>query len=70
MTFFSVLPSVNENCERESNPMPQSLCLYLSGPAFLVSLTDPNKRSLMWNLCLNFLTMDLVCKKYIDLLIF
>ena len=22
MTFFTMLPSINENCERESNPMP------------------------------------------------
>ena len=43
MTFFPVLPSVNENSERESNPMSWLLQLYLSGSAFLVSFTDPNK---------------------------
>ena len=44
MTFFPVLPSVNKNSERESNPMSQSLDLYLSGSAFLVSFTNPNKK--------------------------
>ena len=39
-----MLPPVNENCERESNPMPQPLYLYLSGSAFLVSFTDPDKQ--------------------------
>ena len=44
MTFFPMLPSVNENYEWESNPMLQPLYLYLSGSAFLGSLTDPNKQ--------------------------
>ena len=44
MTFFPKLPSVNENFERESNPMPLPLYLYLSRSAFLVSFTDPNKQ--------------------------
>ena len=37
-----MLLSVNENSERESNPMPQPLFLF--GSAFLVSFTDPNKQ--------------------------
>ena len=40
-----MLPSSNENSERESNPMPQPLYLQLSRSAFLVSFTDPNKKS-------------------------
>ena len=36
-------PFVDENSERESNPMPQPLYMHLSGPAFLVRFTDPNK---------------------------
>ena len=43
MTFFPVLPSVNKNSGRESNPIPYPLYLYLSGSAFLVDFTDPNK---------------------------
>ena len=35
---------VIENSERESNPMPQLLYLRLSGSAFLISFTDPNKQ--------------------------
>ena len=50
MTFFYMLPSVNENSDRESDPMPYSLCLYLSRSAFIVSFTDPNKHYLMCNL--------------------
>ena len=44
MTFLPMLPSVNENSERKSNPMPYPLYLYLSGLAFLVSFTDPKKQ--------------------------
>ena len=44
MTFFPQLPSVNKNSERESNPMPQPVYLYLSGSACLDSLVDPNKQ--------------------------
>ena len=44
MIFLPMLPSVNKKSERESNPMSQSLYLYLSGSAFLVSSTDPNKQ--------------------------
>ena len=44
LTFFHMLPSVNKNSERESNPMPYPVCLYLSGSAFLVSFTDPSKQ--------------------------
>ena len=35
---------VNENSERESNPLPWLLYLYLSGSAFLVSFIDPSKQ--------------------------
>ena len=44
MTFFLMVPSGNENSERESNPMPKPLYLYLSRLAFLVNFTDPNKQ--------------------------
>ena len=43
MTFFPMLPSVNKNPERESNPMPKPLYLYQSRSAFLDGLTDPTK---------------------------
>ena len=52
MTFFLMLKSGNENSERESNPMPYPLYLYLSGSVFLVTFTDPNKQFF-------------ICKKYI-----
>ena len=45
ITFFPTLPSVNENSDRESNLMSEPLYLYLSGSAFLISSTDPNKQS-------------------------
>ena len=61
-------PSINENSERESNTMPWPLYFCLSGSAFLVSFTDPNKE--LFNVKSVFLTMYLVCKKYIDLLYF
>ena len=41
-TFLPILQPVNENTKQESNPM--LLYLYLSGSAFLVSFTDPNKQ--------------------------
>ena len=44
MTFLPMLPSINENSERESYPMLQPLYLYLSGPTFLVSFTDINRQ--------------------------
>ena len=44
MTIFPMVPSVNESSERESNPILEPLCLYLSGSAFLVTFTDPNKQ--------------------------
>ena len=44
MTFFPMLLSVNENSERESIPMPSSLYLNISGLAYLVRFTDPNKQ--------------------------
>ena len=43
MTFFPELPSVNENPERESNPIPRAIYLCLSKSAFLVSFTDLEK---------------------------
>ena len=42
-SIFPMLSSGNENCERESNSIPQLLYFYLSGAVFLVSFTDPNK---------------------------
>ena len=44
MTSFPMLPSVNENPEREPNPMLWPLYLYLSGSVFLVSFTDRNNQ--------------------------
>ena len=44
MTFFPTLPSIDKNSERESNPMPQLLYMYLSRPALLFSFTDTNKQ--------------------------
>ena len=43
-TFLPTLPSVNENFDRESNPMPYPLYLYSSVSAFVVCFTDPNKQ--------------------------
>ena len=69
MAFFLKLPSVNKTSERESNPMLLPLYLYLSRPVFLVSFTDPNKQ--LFNVkSVNFLNVDLVRKKCIDLLLF
>ena len=62
-----MLSSVNENPERESNPMLQPIYLYLSESAFLVSFIDSNKQLFNVKFVLNFLDMELVCKKYIDL---
>ena len=44
MKFFLMLLSGIENSERESNPIPQPLYLYLIRSAFLVSFTGPNKQ--------------------------
>ena len=44
MKHFSKLPSDDENSERESNLIPKPVYTYLSGSAFLVSFTDPNKQ--------------------------
>ena len=41
MKFLSMLPSLNENSEQESNPMIAAI-LNLSASAFLVSFTDSN----------------------------
>ena len=46
MTFLRMLPSVNKNFKRRSNPMLQLLYLYLSGSAFFVNFADPNKQLL------------------------
>ena len=45
MTFLPMLPSGNENSERESNLIPYPVYTYLSGSAFLTNLTPPNKQS-------------------------
>ena len=39
-----MLLSVNKNSEQESHHMSSVLYLYLTGSAFLVSFTDPNKQ--------------------------
>ena len=70
MTFFTTHSSVNENSVPESNPMLSPLHMYLSGSAFLVSSTDPNKQLFNVRSVFNLLTRDLVQKKYIDLLLF
>ena len=44
MTFFPMLPSVNEKSERESNRMSSLLYLYLSKSAFLVSFADRHRQ--------------------------
>ena len=44
MTFFPMLLFLNKNSKRELNHLSGSLYLYLSGSAFLVSFTDPNKQ--------------------------
>ena len=46
IAFLPMLPSVNENSERESNPMRWPSYLYLSESAYLVSFSDPNKQLL------------------------
>ena len=61
---------VNENSEGEPNLMPQPLDLYLSGSAFRVSFTDLNKHLFHVKSMFKFLTMDLVCRKYVYLLTF
>ena len=43
ITFLPRSKFGSEKSERESNPVPLPLYLYLSGSAFLVSFTDPNK---------------------------
>ena len=65
-----MLPSVNENSERESDPMLKPLYLYSSRSAFLASFTDSNKQLPHVKMCLNFLIVDLAYEKYIDLLLF
>ena len=68
ITFFPTPASVNENFERESNP--KLLHLYLYRSAFLVRFTDPNKQLPNVKSMFKFLNADLVCKKYIDLLLY
>ena len=55
MTFFPVFQSVHKNSERESNPMPYPLYLYLPGLEFLVHFTDKNKQFLNGKSVLKFL---------------
>ena len=45
MTFLHMLLSGMENYERKLNPLPKPVYTYLSGSAFLVTLTPPNKKS-------------------------
>ena len=42
MAFLRMLPSGNENPERESNPIPKPLYMYLFRSALLPNLTPPN----------------------------
>ena len=48
---------INENSEWESNSMQKKLYLYLSGSAFLVSFTDPNKQFFNVKFVLTFLKL-------------
>ena len=57
MIFFPMPVPVNENPERESNPMLQLLYLYLSGSEFLVSTTDPYNQ--LFNVKSAFKSLDL-----------
>ena len=43
--FLPTLTSGNKYSKRKSNPWPQPLYAYLSGPTFLANLTPPNKES-------------------------
>ena len=71
MIFFPQLPSVNKNFERELNPTPQPIYLYLSRQhSQQLALQIQISSYLMYKLCLSFLIEYLVCKKYIDLLLF
>ena len=45
MTFLPVLPSGNENYERDLNPIPFQVYTYLSRSALLAHLAPPNKQS-------------------------
>ena len=60
MTFFPMLPSVIENSERESNPMPYPLYLYLYRSAILGKSTDPNKQLFNVKFVFTFLDRGLV----------
>ena len=44
MTFLPTLLSDNENCKHKSNPIPYSLCTYLSGSAFLANSKHQNQQ--------------------------
>ena len=68
MTFSPILLSGNENSERELNPIPEAVYRYLSRSAFLVSFTEPNKQ--LPNVKSVFKSLDLLCKKYMYLLLF
>ena len=66
-----MLPTLNKNSKKESNPMPVPLYLHLLESAFLVSFTDPNNELSNVKFMFNFfLTMELVCRKYEYLLLF
>ena len=44
MKILPMVPSVNEKSKRKSNAIPYPVYTYLSGSAFLASLTPPNKQ--------------------------
>ena len=48
---------INENSEWEPNSMQKKLYLYLSGSAFSVSFTDPNKQFFNVKFVLTFLKL-------------
>ena len=56
MLFFPMLPSVNKDSERVTNPIPELLYFYLSRSAFLVSLIDPNNQ--LFNIKFLFKSLD------------
>ena len=70
MTFFPMFSSGNENSEWESNHKLLLLSLYVSRLASLVRFTDPNKQVPNVKSVFNFVIVDLVCKKFTDILFF
>ena len=67
MTFFAKLPSMNKSYQILCRC--RYTCIYLDQHS-LLDLQIQISNYLIKNLCLNFLIVDLVCKKYIDLLLF